>query len=334
MPLIGFVSNDGKSDQPEGNGHCSFDYALQLCRDGDDDSFPYPYPLLKGIIESVQQRGEYISVTSILHCLRGEFLKRTEPYYSTVEAMYPMFRGTLFHGLMEANPHPDGLVEIKTIRKYKGIEIGGTYDSLIVRKDPVTKKFVLQDWKTTDNLPRYDTPYSSHIIQVNLYRWLLDLPVDETILEVHYFSMKAHKRTRLKDGTGPSRGGRAPSNQMWTDAQVESYLDDRLLKLKASYVTRLPMPYALVTEDEKWECVYCPVRQLCADTARLEAEATWRRRAGLPPVSEVGVSDLSPEWFGVTSEVYARIDAAYPKIDVDAPAPKKVVTSRRKRSAS
>ena len=101
MPVVGFISADGSSDQPEGLGHCSFDYALSCAEDGDSDAFPYPYPILRGIRESIQERGDYISVTSILHCLRAEWLRRREPYYVTPDSMYPAFRGTLFHALME-----------------------------------------------------------------------------------------------------------------------------------------------------------------------------------------------------------------------------------------
>lgn len=279
MPLVGFISVNGTSDQPEGEGHCSFAFALQLAAER-DEAFPYPYPLLKGIVDSTQDRGEYISVTSILHCLRADFLKRTTPYYMTVSAAYPMFRGTLFHSLLEKNPAPGGLIETKTLRTYRGIEIGGTYDSLIILQDAETKKYILQDWKTTDTLPKFGA-YTSHIAQLNLYRWLLKLNPDECTLEVHYFSMKDHKVCVLKDGTQATKGGRKAVNQHWTDKEVEAFLDDRLVKLKASFVTRVPMPYDMVTAEEKWECNYCPVRQLCDDLTFTEREAVWRAKYGV-----------------------------------------------------
>ena len=310
MPVIGFVSADGTTDQPEGQGHCSFEFALKLAEDR-HDAFPYPYPLLKGIVDSIQQRGEYISATSVLHCLRADFLKRREDYYVSVEAMYPAFRGTLFHGLLEANAPKNARIEEKTIRTYKGIEIGGTFDSLLCFPDADEKKYVIQDWKTTDNLPKYDSPYSSHVVQVNLYRWLLGLKPEEVIMEVHYFSMKGHKSCRLKDGTGVARGGRSPINQHWSDKQVENFLDDRLIKLKASLVTSIPMPYAMVTQDEKWECEYCPVRAKCATLADRENEAKWRMDAGLPPLGEP--SEQSVGWSQLIEGVVAKIARAEAK---------------------
>jgi hypothetical protein len=340
LPVVGFISADGKSDHPEGQGRCTFPYALALCEAGDFDAFPYPYPLLKAMVDSIQDRGEYISVTSILHCLRGDFLKRTEPHYTTVEKLYPMFRGTLFHALLEANAPANAHVEEKRLRTHKGIELGGTFDSTLVFRDRVTKRFVIQDWKTTDNLPKYDSPYSSHIIQVNLYRWLLGLKPEDVSMEVHYFSMKGHKRCVLKDGTGPARGGRAQANQHWSDKQIESYLDDRLVKLKASFVTRVPLPYALVTEDEKWECAYCPVAQHCADLARLEAEAAMRRRAGLPPLDVNSPTEATTEWKvlldGFTFRLNQAFPVAVPEEVVAATAPAALdaaPTTRRKRGS-
>jgi hypothetical protein len=307
MPVVGFISADGTTDQPEGQGHCSFEFALALAADGNEEAFPYPYPLLKGIADSIQDRGEYISVTSILHCLRSEFLTRTEPYYVSVESMYPAFRGTLFHGLLEANPNPNGAVEQKTIRTHKGIEIGGTFDSKLIFKDERSKKIVLQDWKTTENLPKYDSPYSSHMAQINLYRWLLGLDPDEVVMEVHYFSMKGHKMCRLKNG-GTSKNGRAITNQHWSDEQVERFLDDRLVKLKASFVTRIPMPYDMVPEEDKWQCEYCPVRTLCSRLMVDEREAAWRKAAGLPPAGTA--SDPSPLWRELFDDYRGRIAAS------------------------
>jgi hypothetical protein len=301
LPLVGFISADGSSDQPEGLGHCSFEYALAEASTGDSDAFPVPYPILKGIIEANKSRGDYISVTSLLHCLRNDYLVRNEDYYAFPDSLYPAFRGTLFHGLMEQHAHEGADVEKKVVRTYKGVEIGGTTDSIIVSQDPDGYS-VLDDWKTTENLPKYNSPYSAHIQQVNLYRWLFGLDPKKTHLQVTYFSMGGFKQLRLKDGTGVGRGGKAPVNQVWTDAQVEAFLDDRLMKLRVSFMSRTPLPYAMVQEDEKWLCAYCPVKPKCDTLADAERESNWRRRAGLPPEGSVG--DVSAVWQEVVDRVY------------------------------
>lgn len=306
MPLVGFIAEDG-------SGHYSFEDTL--ARAG-TDAFPYPYPLIKGIIDSTQNRGEYISATSIIHCLRAEYLKRREDYYLTIEQAYPMFRGTLFHGLMEANPAPYGKAEVKALRRYKGIEIGGTADSILVYKtdEGDESNYIIEDWKTTDSLPKYNTPYTSHQKQVNIYRWLFKLPVERTRLDVWYFSMKGVKRTTVK--------------KLMTDEEVEAIMDDRLTKLRASFTTNIPLPYALVQEDEKWECEYCPMRQKCHDLAEMEREQTWRRRHGLVPNDEIDGIE-APLWPEVLEQVRVRIDAEFGNRDI--PEPK---TKRKRKDAN
>jgi len=286
MPIVGFQSATGQKH--------SFKEALTLCENGSDE-YPYPYPLLKGIVESQQDRGDYISATSLLHCLRGDYLKRREDYHISVESAYPMFRGTLFHALLEENPHPQGQVEGKRLRKFRGIEVGGTFDSLITYHNPKDKKrpYTLQDWKTTKALPKYGA-YKSHMQQLNLYRWLLGLSPDEVRMEVVYFTMEGVKVCPLRDGTQKGRGGKAAVNQHQTDEQMHAFLDDKLIKLKASLMSNIPLPYDMVPEDDKWECAYCPVVQKCHDLMVTEREAQWRKNSGMSPGDTL--SDLAPEW--------------------------------------
>ena len=309
MPVVGFISADGSSDQPEGTGRCSFEYALAEAASGNSEAFPYPYPLLKGIVASTENRN-YISVTSILHCLRADYLKRTTNFYVTVEQQYPMFRGTLFHGLMEKYPNPNGKIEERHSRTYRGIEISGKYDSMIFLRDE-SGRVVIQDWKTTESLPKYDSPYTSHIAQINLYRWLLGLKPDEVIMEVWYFSMKGVKRCRLKDGSGVGRGGKSPANQHWSDERVEAYLDDRLVKLRASIVAGIALPYSMVPDEDKWECEYCPVRAQCEALRWQEAESFWRKEQGLPPEKSDG-AEVAAEWGNVLDGFTIRINRAFP----------------------
>jgi PD-(D/E)XK nuclease superfamily len=289
MPLVGFIAEDG-------SGNYSFEETLL---NADSQAFPFPYPIIKGIIESTQNRGDYISATSIIHCLRGDYLKRREDYYLTLTSAYPMFRGTLFHGLVEKYPHPMGQTEQKLLRTYRGVEIGGTYDSLVTleSEDEVgAKTYILQDWKTTKELPRYGTPYTNHRKQVNLYRWLARLPVKDVVLEVWYFSMDGVKRTVV------------PRKDVWSDEQVERYLDDRLLKLRASMVVDAPMPYALVPQEDKWECTYCPVVAKCAELSVSEQEQIWRRKHGLAPDDDLSrASQVAPFWEEVLDGIHARL---------------------------
>lgn len=309
MPLVGFISADGSSGPGLRDGKWYFEDALKEAEKPGSTAFPQPYPVLRGIVDANQDRGDYISVTSILHCARNEFLKRKESYFAVPETLYAAWRGTMFHELLEKHKSEASLTENKTVRTYKGVEIGGTYDSLRIYEDGDFT--IVEDWKTTENLPKWGA-YSTHVQQINLYRWLLGLDPKKVRLVITYFNMTGFVSLPLKDGSGPSRGGKAPTNQIWSDAQVEEFLDNRLFILRASLDTNIPMPYVKVAEDEKWLCDYCPVRQRCADLAQQEAEATWRRRAGLPPLQggDDNAANLSTEWNKVASEVELRVKGA------------------------
>ena len=312
MPVKGLLSADGTSDAPEGLGRCSFDFALQLAESGDSDAFPYPYPLMRLIIDKLkEERGDYISVTSILHCLRGEYFKRTEPYYVTVEGVYPMLRGTLFHREMEQRKNPNSEVEKRYKRTHRGIEIGGTLDTQLVlppREDG--KKYVIQDWKTVNVLPKYGGAYPNHIEQVNIYRWLTEIHPDMVILEVWYFGPEGIKVHRFKDAYVTRTGKWVPS-QVWTDKEVEKVLDNKLVKLRVSLASRVPMPYDLVPDDIKsWECNYCPVKHICDEVADREREAAWRKRGGLPPLDPSVPGNLAPEWEGLSNALLERVENA------------------------
>lgn len=315
MPLVGFISADGSSGPGLRDGKWYFADALAEAERPGSTAFPQPYPVLKGIMDANQDRGDYISVTSILHCARNEFLKRRESYFEAPEKLYAAWRGTMFHALLEKHKSEASLTEVKTIRNYKGVDIGGTYDSLRVYNDG--EYTIVEDWKTTENLPKWG-PYSTHVQQINLYRWLLGLDPKKVKLVITYFNMTGFVSLPLKDGSGPWRGGKAPTNQVWSDSQVEEFLDNRLFILRASLDTNIPMPYVKVAEDEKWLCDYCPVRQRCADLAVQENEATWRRRAGLPPLQggDDNAANLSTEWHQIVSEVELRTKGAslYPAV--------------------
>jgi hypothetical protein len=300
MPLIGLISSDGTSDQEEGLGHCSFPFALELAASGDSSAFPYPYPLLEAIIEGFSKHGDYVSVTNLLHCLRAEYLKRTNNYYLPVEASYTMFRGQLFHSLLEAHPNPNGIVEDKVKRTYRGIELGGTLDSMITYliETKEGKDFLIQDWKSVKEFPKYKA-YPSHIEQVNLYRWLKRLDPARVNISIWYFTMEGVKEYKLRAGR-VGRSGRTVFSEIWPDKQVEEFLDDKLVKLQVSLKAKIAMPYRMIEEKQKWECQYCPVKALCTDLADQEQENRWRRNAGLPPLKmeswSANPTEAEPVW--------------------------------------
>jgi len=219
-----------------------------------------PFEVLKGIRAQVtSERPDAISVTQTLSCPRKVFLQATEDYYVSPADNFATFRGTIVHTMLEENRTDDGMTEERVQRDHRGIIISGAPDSVrSIDRGRRGDRFLVRDWKSTKSLPKWDNAYTNHQQQANLYRWLLRLDPRQTDLEIVYVSMEGVRIIRLK-----------PS-QVWSDDEVEAFLDRRLLPLQAQREQGRPVAYYSVDEDDLWQCGYCPVRALCYRKAALE----------------------------------------------------------------
>jgi hypothetical protein len=107
MPLVGFTCPSWVPTRGERN---TLDHCLGQC--------PHPCaapPLLAAIYEANQRnyhKGAYLSASMLAadNCMRQTQFERMEPYYETVNRLYWPFRGTIVHGLLEAQD--------EAVRKY------------------------------------------------------------------------------------------------------------------------------------------------------------------------------------------------------------------------
>lgn len=219
-----------------------------------------------------KERPDGISVTQLLGCPRKVFLEKTNNWFSRPIDNWPAMRGTLIHAMLEQTGGQDAEVEVRYEKTYKGVTISGQPDS--VRTLGSGKRRLLRDWKSTNKLPYYDNAYSSHKLQTNIYRWLMDLDPRFTEIEIVYISMDGVKAIPLKKG-GTTRYGRQIENQVMTDEEVEKYLDDRLLTLAAQNDAQRPVSYSNVDEDDLWNCQFCPVKPVCYNQAAQEMKAAF-----------------------------------------------------------
>jgi len=226
--------------------------------------------LIKGQV--TKERPDGISVTQLLGCPRKVFLEKTNDWYSHPIENWPQLRGTITHSILEQTGGENSEVEVRHERVHNGITITGQPDS--VRVLGRGKRRLLRDWKSTGKLPYYDDAYSSHKLQTNIYRWLLQLDPRFTEIEIVYISMEGIKAIPLKKG-GVSRYGRQIANQVMTDEQVEVYLDVRLTQLYNQMESGVPIPYQSVDEEDLWNCPYCPVRRICYAKAADEAREAF-----------------------------------------------------------
>lgn len=231
-----------------------------------------PYEVLLGMHRNLtKERPDAISVTQLLGCPRKVYLEGTTDYFVAPADNYAAFRGMIVHSVLEETAE-GAESETRVEREYRGVVISGQPDNL--RVVGLNNRKLLRDWKSVARLPQYDNAYSHHQEQVNLYRWLLGLDWRLTDLEVVYLSMEGVKVIPLKRG-GTNRYGRAIPNQIWTDEEVESFLDNKLMVLAAQRKYESPVAYHNVPVDDLWQCDFCPVRNRCYEMAADEAKAAW-----------------------------------------------------------
>lgn len=249
------------------------------------------YEVLNAILLERQERGNRISTTTLTaKCLRSEVLKRTQPYAESVERMWPSFRGTMIHRVLEHSAHPDAVAEARYWTNVDGEPLSGSPDLVA----PV--QGFLYDYKTCKEVPRYG-PWPDHIEQVQINRWLVDhathvevggkkvritkanrhqyVPYEWQGLVLVYLDDKGPKPylvTRSEEVPAKTTGGtkRVRVTDIWDDERVEALVHERY---PAAYDALNggelpPIP-------EGWEhqshvlCSFCPLRAMCA---QLESE--------------------------------------------------------------
>ena len=142
---------------------------------------------------------------------------------------------------------------------------------------PQGAKFLIRDWKSKDELPTYQYVAQQYQKQGNLYRWLLRIPQKKADIEFVFVSMKGVRVMKMFSG-GVYSNGRTKPQQIWTDAEVEAFLDDRLVLLSLSQKLDKPLPYAKVPEEDLWACErYCPAKELCYRLAAKEQLAEFKK---------------------------------------------------------
>jgi hypothetical protein len=265
MPQVGWL--DGKGNI------VPFEQALDEARTSGTWE-DMPYEVLHGMHANLtKERPDSISVTQLLGCPRKVYLEGTTDYAVPPADNYAAFRGMVVHAVLEESGE-GAEKETRVEREYRGVTISGQPDNL--RVVGVNNRTLLRDWKSVNKLPLYDNAYSHHQEQVNLYRWLLSLDWRRTDLEIVYLAMDGVKVIPLKRG-GTNRYGRAIPMQVWTDEEVESFLDRKLMVLSAQRKHESPVAYHNVPVDDLWQCDYCPVRNRCYELAADEARVAWSK---------------------------------------------------------
>jgi len=224
---------------PEGKGNVSFEECLK-CAASHENTCQFDYPILASMQHNLRKE-DGISVTSLLNCLRKVVLQVRNDVYPAPGELYYAFRGQLFHAVI-AQAQADGAVcEERFERTVAGITLSGHPDVIY----PEHKKLV--DYKSTRSIPKDDTPYANHKIQVNLYRYLAAPQYEVEHLEIVYFDMSNVKRVKVP---------------VMSTSSLMGWLVPRLKKLKTA-LNGGKLPEKAGSEGV-WQCDgYCPFTSSC-----------------------------------------------------------------------
>lgn len=281
MPLTSVVCSCEKTFTPQG----VLDHL-----DDRKSGCEFTYEVAASIIAQVQDREDRISTTTLTtKCIRSEVLKRKEPYTETLMKQWAAFRGTLYHGQLEAFEKPSSIAEARYWMNLDGL---GPFSGSPDLVDPVHG--VLYDYKTNKENPRWSYPWADHVEQVNINRWIVDhaekveyqgdmlsmadpdilrrfRPKEWHSLVLVYMDDKGPKVltcTRSEEvlcKNGNKRKARVPD--IWSDDRVESLVREKYAIAKAALLPSSDIP-AIPESFQYWQhplCNFCPVKRRCVE---------------------------------------------------------------------
>jgi hypothetical protein len=206
---------------------------------------PWPYELIRAVMEQHQER-DYISTSMLTGgCMRGNVIERKADYVDSLDARYAALRGTWIHSLLEEMARDGAIAEWRFFTKVGDLEFSCSPDIV------VPDQGILSDYKTTENPPSFGYAYRHHTEQLQVNRWVVnhatrwlnpegepdDVPVDPRTLQfraltVVYLGPKEPKTIltqRTEEKRTPNGNiAKLKVNDVWDDRKVEKWLDPRL----------------------------------------------------------------------------------------------------------
>jgi hypothetical protein len=131
--------------------------------------------MLSGIMDKSGRATAHISATMLTGiCLRQTRLEMETDYHVNPLRMFPAFRGTMAHQVVESFPEPGYIYEQRfetelVLRSGKKLCITGQIDKLGITQRHIEDSKTKADAK----LKKLSVPEPSHIMQLNIYRWLV-----------------------------------------------------------------------------------------------------------------------------------------------------------------
>lgn len=208
----------------------------------------YPLSLLRfyatHIVEEAKVDPDMIRVSAVAWCSRKARIGSDMEFYEDLGSLYNMGRGTAIHEcLYFEEPLVDEIMEKRFFRKTAyGVYLTGKPDCI----QPKLKK--LSDYKCPLHPSKTATFY--HKKQLNIYRWMLADPQDETPIKIDHLQV-----IQLPPYGPPIRMG----VDVWNEREAEGYIG----AMVRAYLTK-PLP-PIPSWIGSWACDKCPklIKERC-----------------------------------------------------------------------
>lgn len=311
MAIIGTLCPPGYKDNDKKIKRLGFDTCITNCKNK-----CLPEPVLNVMFDRLKKdhhKGTYISATALQGCMRQTYLERTKDYYiRPSDRHYDSLRGSLIHETLSVQDKNKYIIEKDLYYDFKcdpyeiieedGNKVIRDYVRLYGRIDLYDKeKRKIIDFKTQkdnglDFLLRNGEPKKDHIIQTNIYKFLLEkgkfkdkrFKVNKKVesIEIIYMSMKGAVATGY-DYFVKQRGNlnqyHVKEIPLADNEKIEQYIRDRIFILRDAFVfNELPPPPD--EETQGWLCGtnrsdgdgYCEVRNICPFWLELAEQKGWK----------------------------------------------------------
>jgi CRISPR/Cas system-associated exonuclease Cas4 (RecB family) len=218
--------------------------------------------ILRGIVSTIRQPMEGLSVTELLECPRALWFKKKKGYQVQPSRSYWAFRGTMTHAMIEAGKIEGDISEVRMWAKFGPYVLSGQPDLIRPPK--------IKDWKTTKKVPK--EPKEDHKIQLSCYRLLAskqEVPIEIESGEIVYIDMSEHVTLPVT---------------LWSLKETEEWVVKRLTLMNEVLASDEPPKFQDHFSTQSWKCgrleqySYCDVRGMCTNGQTIEEPAPKARK--------------------------------------------------------
>ncbi len=133
MPMVGIVDPSRKEAMPhveELPAWVTPERALDILANQELGDSQWTLELAHAALAGVQDRGDMISTTAMLGCVRSEIMGRREDYVGDLNELWASLRGTLMHRTLELSTPEGRISEVRFTTEIDGIEVSCAPDHL------------------------------------------------------------------------------------------------------------------------------------------------------------------------------------------------------------